>query len=114
MSYSELCQNIKNRMCWDKILFFPNPHSKIIQEGYRLNITTEKKEDIEQAKEFLKREHIVFEDKKATSFSPTIRPGDRTLRVTLQSSVVALRKMWVKEFEKSRLAQSLKEKQRNK
>lgn len=109
MNYSDLCRNIKQRMCWDKILFYPSPRAKVVHEGYRININTEKEEDIEQAKEILRKAHVVFEDKRSTSPSETVAPGDRTLRVFHQESVKNLRKMWAQEFENSRFAQTIRE-----
>lgn len=111
---SELCKKLKQRPFWDKIRFSPSPHSRLINEGYRINISAEREEDIEHAKEFLEKAHIFFEDKTASSFSETIEPGDRTLRVTHQLSVNNLRKMWANEFEKSRLRQTLKKQQERK
>ena len=105
MCSSELCDSIKNRICWDKILISPAPHSNVIHEGYRINISLEKEEDIQQAKEILKQAGIVFDDRRATSFSDSVQPGDRTLRVIHQNSVTKLRRMWTEEFERQRLAQ---------
>ena len=114
MVYSELCHKIKQRMFWDKILFSPAPSSNIIREGYRINISLEKEEEIRMAKEILQKANVtVFEDKVATSFSDSVEPGDRTIRVTHQLSVINLRKMWAKEFEKSRQAQALRENAKN-
>ena len=111
MSYSKLCNKIKHRKYWDKILFSPVPRAEILHEGYRINITQEKEEDIKKAKEILNNAKIIFNDRKATSFSEFVQPGDRTLRVTHPASVAALRQMWAEEFRKSRLAQSLREKE---
>ncbi|MGN0919556.1 MAG: hypothetical protein ACI4OR_02200 [Alphaproteobacteria bacterium] len=106
--YFGILQKIKSRDAWDKILMAPAPRSKVIHEGYRINLELEKEEEIEQAKEFLRDAHVAFEDRIATSFSETVAPGDRTLRVIHQQSVVNLRQMWAKEFEKSPLCQALK------
>ena len=112
MSYSKVCHNIKDRMNWDKILISPVPRSRVLHEGYRINITSKKEDDIEQAKKILKEAGIIFEDRYATSYSETVEPGDRTLRVVHQKSVMNLRKMWMAELEKFRLAHTLKGKER--
>ena len=113
-SYSELLLKIKNRGSWDKIFMAPAPRSKVVHEGYRINIELENEAEIEKAKEFLREAHVVFEDRKASSFSETVAPGDRTLRVIHQVSVVNLRKMWAEEFEKSPLGQALRKQQERK
>ena len=110
-SDSFLCQKIKTRDAWDKIFMTPVPRSRIIHEGYRINIELEKEENIARAKEILRKAGVVFEDRVATSRSETVKPGDRTLRVTHQLSVNNLRKMWIQEFEKSPLGQALKKQQ---
>ena len=114
MSYSELAHNIKQRMCWDKVRILLTPRSRAFQEGYRINISLTKEKEIQEAKEILKKAQVVFEDRKATSFSDTVRPGDRTLRVIHQKSVQNLRKMWAEEFEKSPLGQALKKQRERK
>ncbi len=108
---SFLRQKIKTRDAWDKIFMAPVPCSKVIHEGYRINIELEKEEDIARAKEILRKAGVVFEDRVATSRSETVEPGDRTLRVTHQFSVNNLRKMWAQEFEKSPLGRALKKQQ---
>ena len=108
MASSELCRNIMNRMCWDKILISPAPRSGAIHEGYRINIDKEDEATIQRAKKILQDQGIVFDDRKATSFSESVQPGDRTLRVIHQKSVVNLRKMWEAEFKKSILNQTVK------
>ena len=108
---SDLCKRIKQVDFWDKILFSPFPRSHVIREGYRINITSQEEEEIKEAKEFLQRAHILFEDRIASSFSETVAPGDRTLKVTQQLSVNNLKKMWANEFEKSPLGQAMKRQQ---
>ena len=112
--YLALSQKIKNRMSWDKIFLIPAPRSKVLHEGYRINISGEDESDIEKAKAILTEADVIFDDRHATSFSESVEPGDRTLRVIHQKSVVNLRKMWADEFEKMKLARSLKEQKERK
>ena len=100
---SELLKKVKNPYFWDQIFMAPIPRSRQVREGFRINIELEKEEDIEDIKKFLRKFYIFFEDRKATSFSGTVAPGDRTLRVIQNASVANLKKMWNKEFEKSPL-----------
>ena len=111
---SNLCKNIKNTKYWDQIFVEPAPRLPL-RPGYRINITNDPEEEIEKAKEILKKAGvIVFEDREATSYSNTVRPGERTLRIVHAFSVMNLKKMWEKEeeLEKSSMAKSLKEQSR--
>lgn len=105
--YSELCDNLGMRSCWDKIFIATG---RVVREGYRINISLAKEFEIKRAKEILSDADVVFEDRKATSYSDTVQPGDRTLRVIHQRSVCNLRRFWTDKVERSRLAQSLREK----
>lgn len=107
--YSELSKNIKKAMCWDSFLISPAPRSRLMYEGFRINITAEKEEDIQKAKDILKKAKVDFEDRRATSYTQTIQPGDRTLRVVLPPSVENLKRLWAEEFEKSKFAQTMRE-----
>ena len=114
---SNLCENIKDLERWDLIYVERAPRLPLVP-AYRINITDEPEEEIKKAKEILKKAGvIVFEDREAKSYSHTIRPGDRTLRVTHAFSVMNLEKMCKKgekEAEKSSVsvAKSLKEQSR--
>ena len=101
-------------MSWDKIFLVPAPRSRVLHEGYRINISGEEEPDIEKAKAVLAEADVIFDDKCATSFSENVEPGDRTLRVIHQRSVINLRKMWADEFEKIRSVHSLKEQKERK
>ena len=111
MVESDLCKKVRYGIDWDPIsmkgLF---PRSDKIQNGYRINITLEKEEDIEEAKRILKENRVdSVEDKIASSFSKTIMPGDRTLRVIVQNqSVINLEKMWDKERANSPYGRAMK------
>ena len=94
---SILCASVKKRSAWDKIFMAPLPRSRVIREGYRFKITHCDEEEIEAIKKILAAEHVLFEDRIATSESERVRPGDRTLRVIHQNSVANLRSMWTKE-----------------
>ena len=112
MANSELCQNIKNAKYWERFLFSPTERSRVLYEGFRIKITTEKEEDIEKAKKILSDAGIVFDDKIATSFTGgTISPNDRTFRVINQVSVRKLKSIWEKEFRKEHLNRNSNERE---
>ena len=99
--YSELCSLIKSRWAWDKIFMVLG---REVCEGYRINISLAKEFEIERAKQILSDENIIFEDKKATSTSDRVKPGDRTLRVIQPMSITYLRQFWRKNAKPVRFA----------
>ena len=111
---ANLCKRIKQYTSWDDIYMSPAPYVPPVH-GFRININHESEEEIKKAIALLKKQKItVVEDKKATTYSSTIKPGDRTLRVIHAFSIMNLKKMWKEEDElkKSSLAKSLKEQSR--
>ena len=90
--HSDLCENIKDAKYWDEIFVAPAPCTPFVT-GYRINITDEPEEEVRKAKKILSDALIFVEDRKATSYSKTVQPGNRTLRVIHQQSVTNLRRI---------------------
>ena len=110
MAKSDLFKKVRYGIGWDRIIVGNLlPNSKEIRYGYRINISMETEEDIEEIKKFLEKNHVSsYEDKIATSFSPTVAPGDRTLRVIYnKQSIANLEKMWKREQENSLFGRSI-------
>ena len=100
-NYSDLSHSLKYRGSWDKTFIFPVPRSRVQRPCYLLNVLGENKEEIQKAIALLAQEHVYCQEIKT--------PEEHFLSVSQPLSVNNLRRFWTKEFEKSKLAQAIKE-----